>query len=142
MIKVKTRTYILQLLDGGKRKLTIPATWKITFGNVLPYNKTSNTGGPYDPPHGWQSRIVLRVYEGSKDNLRAVMHDVLSFHEENVVILESRPKKVTTARLKEIDGKQDVELKEVGIDEWFDPDQLQVVKVEQEGEKHAKRRDR
>lgn len=139
---VKTRTYILELMDGGRRKLTIPATWKITFGNVLPYNKT--TGGSYEPPHGWSSRVVLRVYEGNKDNLRAVMHDVLSFHEETVKILETRPKKVMTSRLKEVDGKQDVELKEMDVNEWYDPLIWEMVPEDddkQKVKKYAKRSD-
>lgn|SRR5512139_115505 len=136
-MKVKTRTYILELMDGGRRKLTIPANWKITFGNVLPYNKT--TGDPYQPPEGWRSRVVLRIYEGNKDNLRAVMHDVLSLRDESIPLLESAPKKITTAKLKEINGKQDVELRSVTVGEWFNPDVEFVQR--QKGEKHAERAD-
>lgn len=133
--KVQTRTFILQLMDGGRRKITIPATWKLTFGNVLPYNKS--TGMAYDPPDGWRSRVVMRIYEGNKDNLRAVMHDVLSFREESMSIVESRMKLVTTARLKTVDNKQDVEFREVRVGEWYDPD-IEFVQ-NQEGENNEER---
>lgn len=83
------KIYNLKLVGGGERKITIPANWKLTFGNVLPFNKQKlgGTGGPYNPPgDGWESRVVLRVYEGSKDNLRAVWNDVVSFHCEDIYI--------------------------------------------------------
>lgn len=139
--KLETRTYLLELMDGGRRKLTIPAAWKITFGNVLPYNKTSNVGGPYEPPHGWQSRIVLRVYERSKDNLRAVMHDVLSFREESVGVMEGRPTKVTTAKIKLVDGRQDVVMRHVEVGEWFNPD-VEFVQKQESEKQDAKRSDK
>jgi hypothetical protein len=95
-----THTYICQLVNGGERTITIPRGWKITFGNVLPYNKiTSNPDGTnYETPQGWQSRIVFRVYEGNKDNLRAVWNDVVSFRCEEIHVVEPGKSKIEDTR--------------------------------------------
>ena len=120
------RTYILDLVGGGHRKITIPATWKLTFGNVLPYNKPSlgGQGGPYQTSPGWESRIVLRIYEKSKENLRAVMNDVVSFRDEEIEIREQRPKPVVkSSQTKTQKGMADVAIVSTTEPEWFDPDE-------------------
>ncbi len=65
---------------------------------------------------------MFRVYEGSKDNLRAVMHDVVAFRDERIAVKESVPKEVTVSQVKQIGDKQDVDLRVVQIGDWIDPD--------------------
>lgn len=112
------RTYILDLVSGGKRKITVPASWKLTFGNVLPYNKIEKLGGPYLPPgDGWESRIVLRIYEGT--HIRAVMNDVVSFADETIEISELAAKPVQKTNIRTTSkGQQDVDIVTAPVPTW------------------------
>lgn len=108
------RTFILTLKNGDIRKITIPNTWKITFGNVVPYEGK-------DGRHG-EHRIALRLYEGSKENLRAVMTDVIAFREDTIKVLERQTKVQRQAAQKHSNqGMKDVVV-EARITEWVDPD--------------------
>lgn len=109
--KQDKRTYILHMLGGGQRKVTVPARWKATFGNVMPYN--SKVTGPAHASSiaGWEYRIALRFYDGSKENLRAVFNDVAYFHDDSVQIevLKTKPV-VTTKQIKSDTGMVDVDI--------------------------------
>ena len=115
MAKATTdKTYILELKDGDTRKITIPATWKLTFGNVVPYQGKEARHGEY--------RVALRIYEGSKDNLRAVMTDVVSVRDASIQILEKRTKVQRQGTQKRTaQGMKDV-IVEARVTEWVDPD--------------------
>ena len=41
------KTYILELKEGGQKKVTVPANWKLTFGPICPGSKDGsyNSGG-------------------------------------------------------------------------------------------------
>lgn len=107
------KTYILNLTNGDVRKIIIPATWKITFGNLLPFAP--------DQRHSGLSKVALRIYEG-KDTLRAVMTDVVSFRESGIDLLEKR----TTIKRKAAQKQSSKGLKDVVVEahvtEWVDPD--------------------
>lgn len=77
-----TKTLILDLKNGNTRKITVPSHWRVTFGNVIPYQGNDARQG--------EARIALRLYEGNKDNLRAVYTDVVSFQDESIATLEKR----------------------------------------------------
>ena len=81
----KQKTYILELTNGDIRKVTVPESWRLTFGPTIPF-----TGGKqYQTPTS--TNIALRFYEGAgKDNLRAVFTDVKSFRDEGISIMERR----------------------------------------------------
>jgi hypothetical protein len=114
--KDETRTYILDLRDGNTRKITLPATAKLTFGQIVPYSSAKNGGSTAAVP------IALRIYEGSKDNLRAVMTDVVSFRDADIPILERRTTVKRQAAQKQSDkGARDV-IVEARITEWVNPD--------------------
>lgn len=112
--KATERTLILELKNGDIRKVTIPNTWKVTFGNVIPYQGK-------EARHG-ECRIALRFYEGNKENLRAVMCDVVSFREDTIQIMEKRTKVQRQAAQKHTNnGMKDVVV-EARITEWVNPD--------------------
>ena len=109
------RTYVLTLKDGDIRKITIPSSWKITFGNVVPYQGK-------DARHNNEQRIALRLYEGTKDNLRAVFTDVVSFRDISFPVLERRTTVQRQAAQKHTNhGMKDVVV-EARVTEWVDPD--------------------
>lgn len=111
-----TKTYILELTDGNTRRITIPAHWKLTFGSVVPF--TSRNAGHYDTSH----RVALRMYEGNKENLRAVMTDVTSIRDADIVISEKRTSvKRQAAQKQTSQGMKDIVV-EARVTEWVNPD--------------------
>jgi hypothetical protein len=109
----ETRTFVLTLKNGNTRKITIPTTWKMTFGSIVPYSK-GNTGDH----HG----VALRLYEGTKENLRAVMADVVAVRDASISIVEKRTSVQRKATQKATPkGMKDVVV-EARVTEWVDPD--------------------
>ena len=120
---IETRTFILTLKNGNTRKIIIPTTWKITFGSVVPYSsgqKSDNYG------------VALRLYEGSKENLRAVMCDVVAFRDAAIETLEKRTTIQRKASQRETrQGMKDVVV-EARMTEWVDPDAEEESSVPEE----------
>lgn len=109
-----TKTYVLELKNGDTRKITVPAHWKLTYGNVVPYQGKDARGG--------EARIALRLYEGNKENLRAVYTDVVAFRDADIATLEKRTSVKRQARVERTeDGDRDVVV-EARMTEWVDPD--------------------
>jgi hypothetical protein len=110
----KMKTYLLNLVKGGQRKITIPAAWKITFGPLLPGSR-----GQYNGERG----ICLRVYE-TKERQRAVFTDVESFRDMEVVCEEKITKTDRqTVKRKYPEGDKWVEV-EARVEEWRNPDEI------------------
>jgi len=111
-----TKTYILELKNGDTRKITVPAHWKLTYGNVVPYAGKDQMRG------GGESRVALRLYDGTKENLRAVYTDVVSFRDVAIGTLEKRTQVQRKASQRATDkGMRDV-IVEARVTEWVDPD--------------------
>lgn len=110
-----TRTFILTLKDGDTRKVTVPSSWKLTFGNVIPFQGRNSSGS--------EVRIALRFYEKNKEDLRAVMTDVVSFREEGTMaVSEKRTTVQRQASQKRTEqGMRDV-IVEARVTEWVNPD--------------------
>src|SRR5690349_1767028 len=79
--KTGMKTYILELIGGNLRRITVPDTWKLTFGPTVPYSGKGSSVS---------DKVCLRFYEGSKDNLRAVFTDVRAFRDADMEIMERR----------------------------------------------------
>ena len=82
MTEDKKTTYLILHEDGTKRKVTVPSTWKVTFG---PIARTSSA----PRPNGYQQKmpIALRFYE-AETKQRAVFTDVVSFRDMSIIIEE------------------------------------------------------
>lgn len=121
---VSNKTYILELKNGDTRKITVPGHWKLTYGNVVPYNKNS-----HNPT---ESRVALRLYDGTKENLRAVYTDVVSFRDAEIGTLEKRTTVQRKASTKDSpQGARDVII-EARVTEWVNPDNEQPATVPEE----------
>lgn len=106
-----TKTYILELKGGNTRKITIPADWKLTYGNVVPFTERGSGHG-----------VALRIYEGNKENLRAVMTDVAAIRDSSIDIIEKRHTvQRKTAQKETPKGMKDVVI-EARMTEWVNPD--------------------
>jgi hypothetical protein len=110
------KTYILELKNGDTRKVTVPSHWKMTYGSLVPFKAQ---GGVYE---AGRSGVALRFYEGTKENLRAVMTDVVAIRDADMAILEKR----TTVQRKSAQRQTNQGAKDVVIEarmtEWVNPD--------------------
>jgi hypothetical protein len=68
------RTYEIRFTDRGPIRITIPATWKVTFGAVVPGAKA-----------GYSGTFGLRIWE-TTDKQRAVFANVASFCDLSIPI--------------------------------------------------------
>lgn len=108
------KTYICTLRNGELRKVTFPASYKLTFGPTAPFS-----GKNTDYNHG----LALRVYEGSsKENLRAVFTDVVAFRDDSIEVQERRTEiKHQTVGVQAPGGMQAATV-EARITQWVNPD--------------------
>jgi len=88
------RTIEIVFSDDSVRRVTIPASWKVTFGAIVPTARAAEAGG-YG---GWG----LRIYE-AQDRQRAVFTGVHSFYD---VAIEQKVHAI----------------RKFGTDEWFKDD--------------------
>jgi len=76
----ETRTYLLIHQDGTRRKVTVPDSWKVTFGPLVVPRSTTNLAQKDKIP------IALRFYE-NENKQRAVFTDVVSFRDLSIEVL-------------------------------------------------------
>lgn len=77
-------TYEITFTDRGPIRITIPTTWKVTFGALVPAKGGASLG-----PHG------LRIWEGT-DKQRAVFANVASFRDLSLDIKVAAVRKYGT----------------------------------------------
>lgn len=107
------KTFILGLKGGHIRKITIPSSWKMTFGSTVPYQGRG---------HQAEGGVALRLYEGNKENLRAVMTDVVSVRDASIEMMERRTSTQRKSAQKQTpQGMKDVVV-EARVTEWINPD--------------------
>lgn len=114
--KEDKRTYILNMKDGTKQKITVPSAWKLTFGPLTPGSKehSMNSSGA----------LVLRIYEGNKDNQRAVFTGVESWRDTQDLSIEVEQVQ-SKQQMARVDipgeGQKDVACN-MEIRQWVNPD--------------------
>jgi hypothetical protein len=87
------RTYEITFTDRGPIRVTIPETWKITFGQVVPGSKS-----------GGYTSFGLRIWEAT-DKQRAVFANVASFRDLSIEIMVAAVRKYGTEDWYADDGK-------------------------------------
>jgi len=107
-------TYIITKRDDTRLKITVPTSWKVTFGLFAPGSQSN--GG----------KSALRFYEGSKENQRAVFMDVESFRDASITIEEEISKTQDEMLSKETPEGLKHFVVSATVKEWRNPD-LQVV---------------
>lgn len=75
--EVPTKTYEIVMIDGTRQRITIPATWKVSFGAIVPASAKSSALS-YSGA-GWG----LRIWEAI-DKQRAVYSGVAEFHDVSI----------------------------------------------------------
>ena len=117
--KIDNRTYLLEMYDGSKRKITVPASWKVTFGPAAVPRKpgvrgNSNAAG--------KMPMAIRFYE-SKDQQRAIFTDVINFRDMSIPILEERVEVKTKRGTLSVDGANRNVSMNATIKQWLNPDE-------------------
>jgi hypothetical protein len=107
------KTYLLELTGGRQRRITIPASWKVTFGPMVAGIRKDNSSA---------GQACFRLYE-TKEKQRACFTDVNSFRELGDIEIEE---KVVQKKRQHL-GKEGPKgfknaIAEVKIEKWIDPD--------------------
>jgi hypothetical protein len=114
MSKVEEKTYIIDCENGSRRKVTVPASWKVTFG---PCVKGMNSG---DRDHR-KVPMALRFYE-SETKQRAIFTDVVSFRDTSIKIQEEKIRVSEKDGYMECEGVRKRTSFQASVREWVDPD--------------------
>lgn len=110
-------TYFVERHNGQDQKVTVPASWKVTFG---PQNPGVKGNGPTGEP-------CLRFYK-SANQQRMVITGVKSFRDMSIVIEEKRTTvKQESFRKAGPDGADKVVMMNASMEEWVNPDEPKPV---------------
>ena len=112
----ETKTFIMGLIGGKMRKITVPDTWKVTFGPLVPGMTSARMTG-----HGGELGMALRFYEG-KDMQRAVFTDVIWFRDESLQVEERVTKTKQKIIEKDTPKGRRATVMEARVTEWSNPD--------------------
>lgn len=103
-------TYILEMRAGNRKKVTVPSSWKVTFGLFAP-------GSP-----GNAGRSALRFYQGSKENQRAVFMEVESFRDMSIALEDEIVKTQDELLSKDTPEGRKQFIVSASVKEWRNPD--------------------
>lgn len=104
------KTYHVCRKGGRDQRITVPASWKVTFGPLNPGSRGHEAGQP-----------ALRFYE-SQNQQRAVITDVISFRDTSIKVEEKRTNvKQQVLRKQTPHGDKNVVV-EGRVEEWVNPD--------------------
>ena len=113
---MEEKTYIIVCEDKSRRRITVPADWKITFGPAargLNGSKTNNITGLKMP-------MALRFYE-SETKQRAIFTDVINFYDSSIKIEEEKVKIQEKDGYTEFDGIRKRTTFQATVREWVNP---------------------
>ena len=118
---IDNRTYLLEMYDGSKRKITVPASWKVTFGPAA-VPRTAPSGNKAFSGNANKMPMAIRFYE-SKDQQRAIFTDVVNFRDMSIPILEERVEVKTKRGTLSVDGANRNVSMNATIKQWLNPDE-------------------
>lgn len=112
------RTYLLEMNNGTRKKVTVPDAWRVTFGPLVPGSKDGSVNS--------RQAICLRFYEGAdagKGKQHAVFTNVESFRVLDEISIEEErieSREETLVRQGDESGEQVVVRAEAKT--WVNPD--------------------
>jgi hypothetical protein len=106
-----TTTYLVSRKNGRDQKVTVPSSWKVTFGPLNPGSRN----------HDGNASPALRFYE-AENKQRMVITDVVCFRDMSIAIEEKRTNvKQQVMRKQTPHGEKEVVV-EGRVEEWVNPD--------------------
>lgn len=110
--KDETKTYFVERDGGRHQRVTVPASWKVTFGPLVPGKNFTGAGNNHP---------ALRFWE-SANQQRMVITDVKSFRDVSIKVEERRTQMKQQRMTQQTEhGAKDV-IVEGSVSEWVDPD--------------------
>jgi hypothetical protein len=109
--KANMTTYLLNMKDGTRQKITCPTEWTVTFGPLTPGTKDSNNG---------HFGIALRIRDGQRQ--KAVFTGVESFRDMSMAIETEVTKTKEETFYRDEDGEKKQVIVQGAIKEWTNPD--------------------
>lgn len=111
---VEMKTYIIEFENNKRQRITVPASWKVTFGPAAAgVNKGNN--------NHLKMPMALRFYERT-DLQRAIFTDVKSFRDNSIQIEEERVDVREKAGFVEVEGTRKATTFQAKTKTWVDPD--------------------
>ncbi len=104
-------TYLLNMRDGSRQKITCPTEWTVTFGPLTPGSKDANNGS---------FGIALRIRDGVRQ--KAVFTGVESFRDMSMEIEQEITKTKEETFFREEEGEKKQVIVQGAIKEWTNPD--------------------
>jgi len=114
------KTYIIEFENGSKKRITVPANWKVTFGPAAKGSEHSSNG------RGLKMPMAIRFYE-SETKQRAIFTDVVSFRDTSIRIQEEKVRVSEKEGYMECEGVRKKTSFQATVKEWVDPDIEQEV---------------
>jgi len=109
-----TKTYLIRHKDNSERRITVPESWKVTFGPAVK-GMRSGTGVNLKVP------LCLRFYE-SDTKQRAIFTDVVSFRDTSILIEERKVEVQEKEGYMECDGVKKKTTFQAKSTTWVNPD--------------------
>lgn len=110
------RTYLIEFENGKKKKITVPDTWKVTFGPAVVGGGENRTGS-----QRYKMPMAIRFYESDKQQ-RAIFTNVLNFRDMSIDVQEERVITQMKDGFMEVDGSRKKMAVKTEVKEWVDPD--------------------
>ena len=113
---MEEKTYIIDCKDGTRKRVTVPASWKVTFGPAAAGVNASTERGRLQMP------MALRFYESDKQQ-RAIFTDVVSFRDSSIKMEEEKFKVQEKDGYMECEGVRKRTTFQAKVREWINPDE-------------------
>ena len=117
-MKEQMTTYLIRFQNGKEQKVTVPESWKVTFGPAARGNNATSK-------HTYKMPLALRFYENEKKQ-RAIFTDVASFRDTSIQIEEKVVRKQEKDGFMECDGVKKATKFSATVEEWVNPDRIQI----------------
>ena len=115
---MEEKTYIIVCEDKSKKRITVPANWKVTFGPAARGENAGIKSGTH-----LKIPMALRFYE-TDTKQRAIFTDVVSFRDASIKIEEERTNVQEKEGYVECDGVRKKTVFSATVKEWINPDSV------------------
>lgn len=116
----ETTTYLIVHEDRTERKITVPSTWKVTFGPAV--RGLNKAGSTVKVP------LALRFYENDTKQ-RAIFTDVVSFIDMSITMSIKKRSVQEKQGFMECDGKRKATTFRATSEEWVNPFEIKDVQL-------------
>jgi len=110
-------TYLIEKENGKRFKITVPASWKVTFGPA------TKGGDRRTTPSNLKMPMALRFYENDVKQ-RAIFTDVVNFRDVSIPVEEEKVDMQEKDGFTEVDGVRQRTTFQVKTKRWVNPDNI------------------